>query len=153
MSRCRAPFRQSERGPLEEKVLGISKYGLVGLVVTAAIAWLPLFGQQPAFRNAPASAAAMKNPYAHSASAAAEGQKLYVQSCAPCHGKDRQGMGPAPALDSAAVSDAKAGELFWFVTNGKPDSGMPAWSSLPKNQRWEIVSFLQSNKGVKSAAK
>jgi mono/diheme cytochrome c family protein len=130
--------------------LAIPKFGLAGLIIAAAAAWMPVLAQQPGFRNAPASAAAMKNPYVHNATAAAEGQKLYVQSCAPCHGKNLQGMGPAPALDSASVRNAKAGELFWFITNGKPSSGMPAWGSLPKNQRWEIVTFLQSNK---SAAK
>ena len=115
--------------------------------------WVPLFGQGSTFRNAPASASAMKDPYASNAAATAEGKKLYGQNCAQCHGNNRQGMGPAPALDSASVQHAKAGELFWFITNGKPDSGMPAWKGLPTNQRWEIVSFLQSNKGAKQAAK
>ena len=27
----------------------------------------------------------------------------------------------------------------------KPDSGMPAWSQLPEEQRWQIVTFLKSN--------
>jgi mono/diheme cytochrome c family protein len=109
--------------------------------------------QQPTFRNAPASASAMKDPYTGNAAATAEGKKLYAQNCASCHGNNLQGMGPAPALDSASIHKAKSGELFWFVTNGKPDSGMPAWKGLPTNQRWQIVSFLQSNKGTKQAAK
>ena len=95
----------------------------------------------------------MKDPHAGNAAATAEGKKLYGQNCAQCHGNNLQGMGPAPALDSSAVHNAKPGELFWFITNGKPDSGMPAWKGLPTNQRWEIVSFLQSNKGAKQAAK
>jgi mono/diheme cytochrome c family protein len=111
------------------------------------------FAQQATFHNAPASAAAVKNPYGHSASAAAAGQKAYSQNCAQCHGKQLQGMGPAPALDTANVRSAKPGELFWFITEGKPSSGMPAWKILPKNQRWEIVSFLQSSRGSKEAAK
>ena len=110
-------------------------------------------GQQPTFRNAPASSAAMKNPYAHSAAAVATGKKLYGEDCAQCHGKNLEGMGPAPALDSASVRAAKPGELFWFITTGKLESGMPSWSNLPKNQRWEIVSFLQERKGSKQAAK
>jgi mono/diheme cytochrome c family protein len=125
---------------------------LLLFLISAALTALAL-GQQAGFRNAPASAAAMKNPYEHSASAAAEGQKVYAQNCAQCHGKDLRGMGPAPALDTPPVHNAKPGELFWFVTNGKPDSGMPAWTSLPKNQRWEIVSYLQGTKATKSAAK
>ncbi len=115
--------------------------------------WTPVFAQQGTFRNAPASASALKNPYAHNTSAAAEGKKLYAQNCAQCHGNHLQGMGPAPALDSPSVHDAKSGEVFWFVTNGKPSSGMPAWGNLPKNQRWEIVTFLQAKPSEKQAAK
>jgi mono/diheme cytochrome c family protein len=53
-------------------------------------------------------------------------------------------MGPAPALDGASTKNAKPGELFWFITTGNVNNGMPSWSSLPKQQRWEIVSFLES---------
>ncbi len=105
-----------------------------------------VFAQQPTFRNAPASSSAMKNPYAQSSAAADAGKKLYAHDCAQCHGKNLQGMGPAPALDSASVRNAKPGELFWFITTGKLESGMPGWGNLPKNQRWEIVSFLQDSK-------
>jgi len=130
------------------------RFFLLLMIAAAVIGFAALcVAQQPTFRNAPASSAALKNPYAHTASAEAEGKKLYGQNCAMCHGNNLQGMGPAPALDSASVHNAKAGELFWFITNGKPDSGMPSWNSLPKNQRWEIVSFLQESKGTKSAAK
>jgi len=94
----------------------------------------------------------MKNPYSGHAAAAA-GKKLYAQDCAQCHGNRLQGMGPAPALDTASVRSAKPGELFWFITNGKPESGMPKWSSLPKNQRWEIVAFLESKPVEKAQAK
>lgn len=100
--------------------------------------------QQATFRSAPASAAAMKNPYAGNSSATAEGKAVYARYCAQCHGNNRQGMGPAPALDSPHVRTANSGELFWFITNGKPSSGMPAWPNLTKPQRWQVVSFLQS---------
>ena len=123
------------------------------LVFAVVALWTAAWAQSGTFRNAPASAAAMKDPYGHSASVTAAGQKAYAENCAQCHGKNLQGMGPAPALDTASVRNAKAGELFWFITNGKPESGMPAWSSLPKNQRWEIVSYLQSGHGSKQAAK
>ncbi len=118
-----------------------------------AIAMVTAWAQVARFRNAPESASAMKNPYAGNAGAAAAGQKLYALNCAMCHGKSLQGMGPSPALDSASVRNAKPGELFWFITHGKPDSGMPLWGNLPKNQRWEIVSFLQAKPVAKQAAK
>lgn len=91
----------------------------------------------------------MANPYAGKPEAAAVGKKLYARNCAQCHGIHLQGMAPAPALDSAAVRNAKPGELFWFITAGKPTSGMPAWVNLPKNQRWEIVTFLEAKPATK----
>lgn len=98
---------------------------------------------QSTFRNAPASAAA-KNPYANSASAAAAGKALYTKNCTQCHGANRQGMGPAPALDSEKVQSANPGEVAWFISTGNPSSGMPAWPNLTKQQKWQIVTFLQS---------
>ncbi len=102
--------------------------------------------------EAPASAAAMTNPYQGNAQAAAAGKKLYGQNCAQCHGANLQGVGPAPALDGQEIKTAKPGQLFWFITTGKVASGMPSWSALPKNQRWQIVTFLQS-KSTKTATK
>ena len=134
--------------------LRVSNYGCL-LYFVSAIAiltfWSAVGAQEPTFRNAPASATEMKNPYAGNAGAAAAGKKLYAQNCSQCHGRNREGMGPAPALDSAAVQKAKPGELFWFVTNGKPASGMPVWTNLPKSQRWELVTYLQTKE--KSAGK
>src|ERR1035441_283253 len=80
----------------------------------------------------------MKNPY-QSASAAAAGRKLYAQNCAQCHGSNLRGIGPAPALDGTPIKNAKPGEIFWFITKGKLESGMPSWASLPQQQRWQIV--------------
>ncbi|MGO9520546.1 MAG: c-type cytochrome [Candidatus Korobacteraceae bacterium] len=86
----------------------------------------------------------MTNPYQGSAQATAAGKKLYGQNCVQCHGANLQGIGPAPALTSQDIKSAKPGELFWFITNGKVTAGMPSWSGLPKSQRWQIVTFLQS---------
>ena len=36
------------------------------------------------------------------------------------------------------------GTLFWKVTNGNPDRGMPSFSKLPELQRWQIVLFLRT---------
>lgn len=124
-------------------VLKISVVVLIAVI--AILSWKPVFAQEARFRNAPASAEA-KNPYAGNASAAAAGKDVYGKTCSQCHGNNRQGMGPAPALDSSQVLTANPGELFWFITNGKPSSGMPAWPNLSKQQRWQVVTFLQSKK-------
>lgn len=124
-------------------------------VFSAAVflVFTPSFAQQPRFRNAPASASQIKNPYAGNAAAAAAGKKLYGAKCVQCHGKNLQGMGPAPALDTAHVRRANSGELFWFISNGNPASGMPSWSNLPKQQRWQLVTFLQTPAAQSSSAK
>jgi mono/diheme cytochrome c family protein len=43
--------------------------------------------------------------------------------------------------------------LFWFITKGKLESGMPSWSNLSQQQRWQIVTFLESQGNTKAAAK
>jgi len=111
--------------------------------IVAVLSFSTLLIAQATFRNAPASAAA-KNPYANSASAEAAGKTLFAKNCAQCHGNNRQGMGPAPALDSEKIQKANAGEVAWFIGTGNPSSGMPAWPNLTKQQKWQIVSFLQS---------
>jgi mono/diheme cytochrome c family protein len=116
-------------------------------------AWLAIApciaGQSSSFHGAPSSSAQLKNPYSGDTQAAAGGKKLYAQNCSQCHGNNLQGIGPAPALTSAAVKNALPGELFWFVTNGDLNKGMPSWSQLPKQQRWQIVTYLESKSGGK----
>jgi mono/diheme cytochrome c family protein len=106
------------------------------------------FAQNSGFRSAPASASQMKNPYAADAQAVAGGKKSYAQNCAQCHGTNLQGIGPAPTLLSSKVKNAKPGEVFWFITNGDLNNGMPSWSQLPKQQRWQVVTFLESKNAV-----
>jgi mono/diheme cytochrome c family protein len=118
--------------------------GIAALLAVAAILSTTVHLAAQSFRNAPASAAQMKNPYAGDAQAAAGGRKLYGQNCAQCHGNNLQGMGPAPTLLSSSVKNAQAGQLFWFITNGNLNRGMPSWSQLPKQQRWQIITFLES---------
>jgi mono/diheme cytochrome c family protein len=108
---------------------------------------VPVAAQNSQFHSAPASAAQETNPYSRNAPAAAAGKKLYSQNCAQCHGNDLQGMGPAPALTSSKVKSAPVGDLFWFITNGDLSKGMPGWPQLTKQQRWQIVTFLESKNG------
>ena len=116
----------------------------VSTLGAALLAAPSMHAQSSGFRNAPASAVQMKNPYSGNTQAAAGGKKVYSQNCAQCHGNNLQGMGPAPTLVSPSVKNAKAGELFWFITNGDLNKGMPGWPQLPKPQRWQVVSYLES---------
>ena len=125
--------------------------GLFAVAVMTATIWMAphITAQDVNFHDAPAAEAQMQNPYQGKPAAAAAGKKLYGQNCAQCHGHNLQGIGPAPALDTPTVKNAKPGELFWFISTGKLTAGMPSWSGLPKQQRWQIITFLQSSAAVK----
>jgi len=94
--------------------------------------------------RAPATAAHIENPLVGDAGAVRAGQKLYLRECSACHGKEREGMGNAPALGIAAVAKAAPGKLFWVLRNGSLAHGMPSFAHLPDQQRWQLISYLQS---------
>jgi mono/diheme cytochrome c family protein len=93
---------------------------------------------------APVSAQALPNPFAGDATAEAAGRKLFLHHCATCHGRDARGLGHAANLHSPAVQAAPPGALFWAIRNGRLQKGMPSWSSLPKPEIWQIVTYLKS---------
>jgi glucose/arabinose dehydrogenase len=97
-----------------------------------------------AFHNAPASARATKNPYEGKAAAATAGRKLYASNCGSCHGQTGKGTGNVPSLVDGKLQAVTPGEVFWFITKGDKDNGMPSWAALPVNQRWQIVSYVKS---------
>jgi glucose/arabinose dehydrogenase len=115
--------------------------------LAAALIWgapVSLEAQNSGFHNAPASAKGLKNPYSGSSGAATAGKSLYASTCASCHGANGQGTGSVPPLTKGAILTAKAGEIFWFITHGDVSAGMPAWESLPEQQRWQIVTYVKS---------
>jgi glucose/arabinose dehydrogenase/cytochrome c5 len=117
-----------------------------GTVAFGLAASLFAFGQAAIarFHDAPPATDATKNPYATQPAAIDAGRTLYATNCASCHGAAAQGNGNIPALASARVKQASPGALFWFITQGDIGNGMPAWNSLPEQQRWDLVSFVQS---------
>jgi len=96
------------------------------------------------FHHAPALARAARNPYAGQEEAAQAGKRLYVRNCLSCHGKTGNGTGNVPSLVDGRLDSVAPGEVFWFITRGNKDNGMPAWGSLPAKQRWQIVTYIES---------
>jgi len=72
----------------------------------------------------------------------AAGHKLFEQHCSSCHGVEARGTKYAPDLAAAHAMDSA--ELFRFVTDGNLRHGMPSWSRLPDQRRWQIVAYLKS---------
>jgi mono/diheme cytochrome c family protein len=103
-----------------------------------------LHAQGTAFHNAPASAAAEKNPYDGQASAIAAGKTSYASHCAACHGVTAEGTGNVPPLAHGALQGVPDGAIFWYITKGGLENGMPSWAALPAEERWQLVTFVKS---------
>jgi mono/diheme cytochrome c family protein len=87
---------------------------------------------------------ARENPYEKQANAIAAGAKLFRQNCSSCHGSEATGNEKKPSLHTDRVRTSTPGELEWLLKNGSMKNGMPSWSRLPEQQRWQIVSYLKS---------
>ncbi|MCU1305061.1 MAG: cytochrome c, class [Candidatus Sulfotelmatobacter sp.] len=96
------------------------------------------------FHDAPASTKANKNPYEGNSVAAQAGKRLYARNCLSCHGKQGKGTGNVPSLVDPKLESVTPGEIFWFITKGDKDNGMPSWAALPVKQRWQIITFVRS---------
>jgi glucose/arabinose dehydrogenase len=96
------------------------------------------------FHDAPDSSKAMKNPFEGQPEAVAAGKVLYARNCLACHGKTGQGTGNVPSLVDGKLSGVAQGEVFWFVTQGDKDNGMPSWAFLPEQKRWQIVAYVEA---------
>ena len=88
----------------------------------------------------------------HAASIAL-GMTVYREHCANCHGATGAGDGPSvPArrrrladLRSPPASRRHAGEIYWLVTHGIPERGMPAFESrLGDAERWDVINFIRA---------
>jgi mono/diheme cytochrome c family protein len=103
------------------------------------------YQQDPSWR-APEEAASRRNPLAGKPEAAAGGEKLFKRNCVECHGANGSGLEKKHAADLQLpiVQQQSDGTLFWKITNGNPDRGMPSFSRLPELQRWQLVLYLRT---------
>ena len=93
----------------------------------------------------PAKDHARTNPLAGQHEAVAAGALVFRDHCAACHKADAQGDGhKRPSLHSENLRNATEGDLEWFLRQGDLAHGMPSWSSLPGEQRWQLVAYLKS---------
>jgi len=96
---------------------------------------------------------ARANPFATQPQATAAGKVLFSENCAKCHGADANGLHNRPSLRSERIRHASDGELAWMLKNGNPYKGMPPWSSLPEQQRWQIIAYLRTLPPAHTAGK
>ena len=103
------------------------------------------------FHDAPDSAKDQKNPLEGQQAAVDAGKTLYARNCLACHGKTGQGTGNVPSLVDGKLQGVAAGEIFWFITKGSTDNGMPAWAFLPEEKRWQVVTYVEALASGKAA--
>jgi len=120
------------------------------LIVPMAVAQNQNYQRDPSWR-VPTEAIEKANPLAERPELAAGGKKLFTRNCVECHGKSGEGLKKASDLQLPVVQGQSDGALFWKITNGNPDRGMPSFSRLPELQRWQIVLYLRSLRRTESS--
>jgi len=82
----------------------------------------------------------------------ASGQAVFASSCAGCHGLDGRGGERAPGIvGNARVQRMSDAEIAAIISNGIPDTGMPAFHALSPEQVRTIVEYLRSLQGQEKA--
>ncbi|WP_114751306.1 c-type cytochrome [Pleomorphovibrio marinus] len=94
-------------------------------------------------------AAEVENPVELTDEALAQGQQLYIQYCATCHGAQGEGDGKAGEviggvanLKGGAYIDLPDGHIFHVITHGKGRMGAHG-SQLSIERRWKIVHYVK----------
>jgi glucose/arabinose dehydrogenase/mono/diheme cytochrome c family protein len=122
--------------------------GVLGIYLVALfLGFMASQAQETNFHNAPASAKEVKNPYAGQQGASSKA--AYHLRCARCHGENGEGSGNIPALATGKAQSVTDGELFWYITKGDVNNGMPSWQTLPREQRWQIINYVRVLGGSK----
>jgi glucose/arabinose dehydrogenase len=130
------------RGSFLSKAIELT--GIISIMALASLVVSPLArAQNASFHGAPAEAQQQKNPYVGQHGAAQAGANSFARHCASCHGGKGTGAGIIPALSKGPAQDAPDGAIFWFITQGDPGHGMPAWSTLPVKERWQLITYLK----------
>lgn len=99
----------------------------------------------------PPSAGAPANPAIGNREAITEGEKLYNETCTPCHGKDGIGgeLGPPVAAQNRRYLRRTDPEIFDAVKNGIAGTQMPPYTGqFTDDQIWKITAYIHGLRGT-----
>jgi putative copper export protein/mono/diheme cytochrome c family protein len=93
---------------------------------------------------------------AYNAQSVAEGREVFMQNCIACHGISGRGdvvnspLGDTtlyPNLDLTAphTGDHTVGDMFWWISHGKPGTPMPGVAPhVGEDDRWHVINYLRA---------
>jgi putative copper resistance protein D len=122
---------------------------LLGLLVFLALGWWPL--QFMVVTAYPTSFYRPTVPL--TAQSVIRGAQVFADNCAACHGADGRGDGPLakglsvkPAdLTGEHVFEHADGDLFWWISRGIPEGGMPGFAeTIDERRRWDVINFIHA---------
>lgn len=127
--------------------------------VAYAASFLPFFPDIPT-PPVPFTARFQSNPVPDTQENIDAGRQLFQANCAICHGPQALGNGPAaftlqprPFNLQLHVPLHPTGEVFYWIRNGVPGTGMPAWKDaknedgspkLTEQQTWQIIRYIDA---------
>ena len=88
--------------------------------------------------------------YPNQAPDVVNGEVIYTEKCAPCHGNAGLGDGPQSADLPVSVipiglpefaNEASLSDWYAVVTQGRLDRFMPPFASLSDQERWDVVAY------------
>lgn len=119
---------------------------LVAFLVTMSIVAVSAQGESSP--DVPDPYAGLENPFSWADSAVQEdGSVVYRQSCLGCHGVDGSNLSGSDFSAEAYPQrlEENSSLLFWILTEGSLERGMPPYkSSLSDEQRWQVLTYAWS---------
>lgn len=80
------------------------------------------------------------------------GKKLFIASCAACHGPEGQGMVGPNLTDDYWLHGGKVNEIFSTIKYGVPEKGMKSWKEdFSPKQLAQLTGYIKSIRGTKPA--
>ena len=82
-----------------------------------------------------------------------QGDSIYREHCAECHGVTGRGDGPWAIENRGSIPDLAAahmdmhtdGEIYWWIKYGIPSLDMPALGDeLSDDENWTVINFMRS---------
>jgi mono/diheme cytochrome c family protein len=117
--------------------------------------------KEPEVTTGPKVKDEIKKTYSKPSPDLESGRKLYIRSCAVCHGKNGDGKGPISRHLNPPPKNFTDGvykfrttvsgnlptdeDLFRVISNGLGGAyGMPGWDGLSQDERWQLVYYIKS---------